>query len=156
MMGAGSRRTPRPSSSIRALVFLVLGEVTPSWSSLTRSSADVGLLLPQASPGPALRLGLGLEVSWSDAIFNLGLGTEDEEEEDPDDSDEGLGPAAEAGLPVGGLEMALATRPGLGPLWWSEEDLFLETEGEEAEQLGLAAAEGGVTPGLGGGLLALL
>lgn len=49
MMGVGSRRTPRPSSSIRALVFLVLGEVTPSWSSLTRSSADVGFLLTHIS-----------------------------------------------------------------------------------------------------------
>lgn len=58
----------------------------------------------------------------------------------------------EAGLPVGSLDMVLATRPGLALLWWSEEDLLLETEDEP----GLVAAEDEVMLGLDGGLLVLL
>lgn len=152
-MGGWSRLTPRPSSSIRALVFLVLGEVTPSWSSLTRGSADRDFLL--ASLSPELVLGLeteaGLEDSWSDGIFSFGLGAAEEEE---DDDDEGLGAREELGLPVDSLEMGLGMSPelrlGLEPLWWSEEGLVLGEEEEDDdeglgadEELGLVAVDDG-------------
>lgn len=103
-----------------------------------------------------MQLGRGLGVSCSDGIFNLGLGAgeddDDNEEEDSDDSDEGLGLTVEAGLPAGSLETVPAMRPGLGLLWWSDEDLVLELE----DELGLAAADDEAMLGLGGGLLVLL
>lgn len=79
---------PRPSSSISALVFLVLGEVTPSWSSLTRGSAEGGLRRA-GSPAaePDLGLDLALEDSGSGSGLGLGRGAAVAEEED----DEGLG-----------------------------------------------------------------
>lgn len=49
-MGVGSRLMPRPSNSIRALVFFVFGEVTPSWSSFTRGSADRDFRLTDEPP----------------------------------------------------------------------------------------------------------
>lgn len=95
-------------------------------------------------------MGLGLELSWSDGIFSLGLGADDDDDDDDsDDRDEGLGLTVEAGLPVGILEMVLAMRPGLGLLWWSEEDFVLETE----DELGFVAAEDEGMLGLDGGLL---
>lgn len=99
-------------------------------------------------------MGRGLEVSCSDGIFNLGLGAgeDDDDDEDSDDSDEGLGLTVEAGLPAGSLETVLAIRPGLGLLWWSDEDLVLETE----DELGLVAAEDDAMLGLDGGLLVLV
>lgn len=115
-MGAWSRLTPRPSSSIRAFVFLVLGEVTPSWSSFTRGSAERGLRLTNESlcPGPGLGLeiglGLGLEDSWSDGIFSLGLGADDDDKEE---EDEGLEVSEELGLTADSLEMGLGTSPEL-------------------------------------------
>lgn len=118
-MGVWSRLTPRPSSNIRALVFLVLGEVTPSWSSFTRGSADRGLRLTSEPtsfcPGPALGLEMGLDLeledSWSDGIFSLGLGADDDDNED--DDDEGLGVSEGLGLPVESLEMGLGMSPEL-------------------------------------------
>lgn len=114
-MGAWSRLTPRPSSNIKALVFLVLGEVTPSWSSFTRGSADRGLRLTteHTSLWPELGLGLALEDSWSDGIFSLGLGADDDDSEEEDDDDEGLGVSEEPGLPVDSLEMGLGMSPEL-------------------------------------------
>lgn len=119
VMGVWSRLTPRPSSNIRALVFLVLGEVTPSWSSFTRGSADSGLRLtsepmsfcPELDLGLEMGLGLGLEDSWSDGIFSLGLRADDEDNEDNDD--EGLGVSEEPGLPVDSLEVGLGMSPEL-------------------------------------------
>lgn len=100
-------------------------------------------------------MGRGLGVSCSDGIFNLGLGAgeddDDDEEEDSDDSDEGLGLTVEAGLPAGSLETVLAMRPGLGLLWWSDEDLVLELE----DELGLVAADEAML-GLDEGLLVLV
>lgn len=117
-MGVGSRLTPRPSSNIRALVFLVLGEVTPSWSSLTRGSAGRGLrlttepasLCPWLGFGLEMALGLALEDIWSDGIFSLGLGVD---EDDSEDDDEGLGVSEELGLPAESLEMGLGMSPEL-------------------------------------------
>lgn len=86
-------------------------------------------------------MGLGLEVSWSGPIFSFGLGAEDE--------DGGLGLMVEAGLPVWILEMAPDRRPGLGPPWWSDEDLALGTD----DELGLVVAEEEGAAGLDGGLL---
>lgn len=102
-------------------------------------------------------MGRGLGVSCSDGIFNLGLGAgedddDNDDEEDSDDSDEGLGLTVEAGLPAGSLETVLAMSPGLGLLWWSDEDLVLEPE----DELGLAAAEDEAMLGLDGGLLVLV
>lgn len=113
-MGVWSRLTPRPSSSIRALVFLVFGEVTPSWSSFTRGSADRGLRLTSwpTSLCPELDLGLELDDIWSDGIFSFGLGT-DEDDESEDDDDEGLGVSDELGFPGGSLEMGLGMSPEL-------------------------------------------
>lgn len=92
--GAWSLLTPapaRPSSSISALVFLVLGEVTPSWSSLTRGSSEGGL---RRAGSPAAEPDLGLDLALEDSGSGSGLGlgrgaiaAEEEEEED----DEGLG-----------------------------------------------------------------
>lgn len=98
---------------------MVLGEVTPSWSSFTRGSADRGLRLTSEPtslcPGPGLgrEMGLGLELedSWSDGIFSLGLGAEDDDKED--DEDEGLELSEEPGLPVDSLEMGLGMSPEL-------------------------------------------
>lgn len=162
-MGAWSALAPRPSSSIRAFVFLVFGEVTPSWSSLTRGSAVWGLRLTTAAASlvPGLGLGLeteaapGLEDSWSDGIFSLGLGADD------DDDDEGLGVREEPGLPVDSLDVGPEMRaepwPGLEPLWWSEEeDLGLGgAEGVLAvdKALGLGAVDDGAAAGLDTGLL---
>lgn len=120
-IGVWSRLTPRPSSSI-SLVFFVLGEVTPSWSSLTRGSADDGLRL--ASFCAELGLGLGkelvLEVSWSDGIFSLGRGAED--------SDDAEGLLRDVGLLVGSLlrELDISPELRLGLLWLSVDGLFLE------------------------------
>lgn len=166
-MGVWSRRTPRPSSSIRALVFLVLGEVTPSWSSFTSGSADFRLaadppsLCPELVLGLEMELGLELEESWSDGIFSLGLGADDDDdsEEEDDDDDEGLGVREELGLPVDSLEMEPGMIPeprlGLEPPWWSEEGFVLGVEAEEGlgveEPLGLGAAD--VARGLEMGLL---
>lgn len=117
-MGVCSPLTPRPSSNIRAFVFLVLGEVTPSWSSFTRGSADRGLRLNSEPTslcpvlGLGLEMGLGLEGSWSDGIFSLGLGADDDESED-DDDDDGLGVSEELGLPVDSLDMLLGMSPEL-------------------------------------------
>lgn len=150
-----SRLTPRPSSSIRALVFLVFGEVTPSWSSFTRGSPDKDLRL--TSPGPELGLGLEmvLEDSCSDGIFRLALGAEV-----GDSEDDGLGVTEELDLLVGSLEMGLGRSPepwlGLDPLWCSEEGLILGDGAEEAlgvdVALGLGVAED-VRIGLDTGLL---
>lgn len=113
-MVAWSLLTPRPSSNIKALVFLVLGEVTPSWSSFTRGSADRGLRLTteHTSLWPELGLGLALEDSWSDGIFSLGLGADDDDSEEEED-DGGLGVSEEPGLPVGSLETGLGMSPEL-------------------------------------------
>lgn len=69
-----SRLRSRPSSSIRALVFLVLGDVTPSWSSFTRGSAGRDLRLTPEPPSPCL--GLGLEMGLGpgpQAELSMGL-----------------------------------------------------------------------------------
>lgn len=107
-MGVWSRLTPRPSSNIRAFVFLVLGEVTPSWSSFTRGSAERDFLLTSHCPGLVLGLEmeLGLDDSWSDAMLILGLGV-------IDDDDEGLGVIEELALPVDSLEVGLDMSPEL-------------------------------------------
>lgn len=101
--GAWSLQRPRPSSSISALVFLVLGDVTPSWSSLTRGSEDRGLRLGAAPGSPCPGLGLGLETGLgpelargldsSGVSLGLGLCAGSEEEGDEDDllRDRGLG-----------------------------------------------------------------
>lgn len=111
-MGVWSRLTSRPSSNIRAFVFLVLGEVTPSWSSFTRGSAERDFRL--TSPCPELVLGLemelGLDDSWSDGILILGLGAEDD---DIEDDDEGLGVREELVLHAESLEMGLGMSPEL-------------------------------------------
>lgn len=93
-----------------ALVFLVLGEVTPSWSSLTRGSADgdFRLTTEQTSLWPELDLDRGLEDSWSDDIFSLGLVADDEDDDSEDD--EGLGVTEETGLLADSLEMGLGMR----------------------------------------------
>lgn len=157
-MGAWSRLTPRSSNNIRALVFLVLGDVTPSWSSLTRGSAESDLRLTSLCP----ELGFGLEMepvledSWSEGIFSFGLGAEDEDSED----DEGLEVSEELGLLVGILEMGLDMSPelrlGRELLWWSEEGLVLDVEPDEGlevveELLGFVVLE--VKLGLAMGLL---
>lgn len=157
-IGVWSRLTPRSSNNIKALVFLVLGDVTPSWSSLTRGSADSDLRLTSLCP----ELGLGLEMepvledSWSDGIFSLGLGAEDDDNED----DEGLEVNEELGLLVGILEMGLdmSPEPRLGRelLWWSEEGLVFDVEADEGlgvveEVLGFVALD--VKLGLAMGLL---
>lgn len=98
---------------------MVLGEVTPSWSSFTRGSADRDLrlatepasLCPELGLGLEMGLGLELEDSWSDGIFNLGLGEDDDDNED--DDDEGLGVCNEPGLPVDSLLMGLGMSPEL-------------------------------------------
>lgn len=115
VMVAWSLLTPRPSSNIKALVFLVLGEVTPSWSSFTRGSADRGLRLTTEHTSLWLELGLGLalEDSWSDGIFSLGLGADDDDSEEEDEDDDGLGVSEEPGLPVGSLETGLGMSPEL-------------------------------------------
>lgn len=150
-MGVWSRLTSRPSSSIRALVFFVLGEVTPSWSSFTRGSADDCFRLTMSlCPvlGLGLEMGLGpglglvLEDSLSDGILSLGLGLDDDNG-DKDDN-EGLGVSEAPGLPVASLESGLGMRPeprlGLEPLWWSEEGLVLGVEVEAG--LGVEVALG--------------
>lgn len=99
---------------------MVLGEVTPSWSSFTRGSADRGLRLtteptsvcPELGFGLEMGLGLELEDSWSDGIFSLGLGVEDDDDDDNED-DEGLGASEELGLLVDILEMGLCMIPEL-------------------------------------------
>lgn len=98
-MGAWSCLIPRPSSNIKALVFLVFGEVTPSWSSLTRGSADEGFLCPDTGLG----LEMGLEDNCSDGIFRLALEVEDG----------GLGVREEPVFPVAILEMGLGSSPEL-------------------------------------------
>lgn len=104
-MGVGSRLMPRPSNSIRALVFFVFGEVTPSWSSFTRGSADRDFRLTDEPPSlwPGLGLGLQPELSWSDGILSCGLG--------PDDEGDGRGPKEELDLLVKGREMGLGKSP---------------------------------------------
>lgn len=143
--GACSRRSPRPSSNIRALVFLVLGEVTPSWSSFTSGSADTGFLLTTAPASlcPVLALSLDTEVgrgaSGSDGAFCLGPGADDD----------GRGVREELGLPVESLEADVGRSPqgtGLEPPWWSEGGLGL----------GVRAAEGVSMLGLDTGLLLAL
>lgn len=107
-----------------SFVFFVLGEVTPSWSSLTKGSSDDGLRL--ASFCVELCLGLGKEpvlgVICSDGIFSLGRGAEGS------DDDEDL--LRDVGLLVGSLLRELDTSPELrlDLLWLSVEDLFLEEE----------------------------
>lgn len=99
---------------------MVLGEVTPSWSSFTSGSADRGLRLTNEPtslcpwPGLGLEMGLGLELedSWSDGIFSLGLGADDDDDKE-DDEDEGLELSEELGLPVDSLEMGLGMSPEL-------------------------------------------
>lgn len=95
-MGVGFCLRPRPSSSIRALVFLVLGDVTPSWSNLTRGSAGIGFRRaadPSTSAGrglgraPELQLEIGLDLGSEEeewAGLGLGLGV------DVDDEDRGV------------------------------------------------------------------
>lgn len=90
-------------------------------------------------------MGRGLGASGSDGSFSLGLGVEEDEGSD----DEGLGLMVETGLPVDSLEMALAMRLDLGLLWWSEEDLVLDTD----DGFGFVAAADDGMPGLDGGLL---
>lgn len=142
-MGAWSRLMPRPSSIIKALVFLVFGEVTPSWSSLTSGSADDGFLCPETGLG----LEMGLEDICSDGIFSLGLEVEDD----------GLGVREEPLFPVGILEMGLGSSPeprlDLEPFRCSEEDFILDEETEAG--LGVEVALGLVIAGLGAGLLAV-
>lgn len=124
VIGAWSRLTPRPSSSI-SFVFFVLGEVTPSWSSLTKGSADDGLRL--ASFWVELGLGRGkepvLEVSGSDGIFSLGRGAEEV-------SDDCEGLLRDVGLLVGSLfrELDTSAELRLGLRWLSVDDLFLEED----------------------------
>lgn len=93
-------------------------------------------------------MGRGLGASWSDGIFSLGLGVEEDEGSDG----EGLGLMVETGLPVECLEMVLAMRLDLGLLWWSDEDLVLDTD----DEFGFVAAADDGMLGLGGGLLALV
>lgn len=139
---------------------MVLGEVTPSWSSFTRGSADRDFRLTSFCPGLDLGLEMdpGLEGSWEDGIFSLGLGAEDD---DSEEDDEGLGVRAELGLLVDSLEMepgrSAELRLGLEPLWWSEEGLVLGEEAEVGlgvdEELDLGAADDAVMLGLDMGLL---
>lgn len=136
-MGAWSRLTPRPSSNIRALVFFVFGDVTPSWSSFTRGSADRDLRLtaeptsfcPEPGFGLGIWPGVGLEGSWLDGIFSLGLLVEDS-----GDDDGGLGGREELDLLDDSLEIGLGRSPelrlGLELLWWSAGGFVL---GEGAE-----------------------
>lgn len=147
---------------------MVLGEVTPSWSSFTRGSADRDFrltaeppsLCPELVLGLETELGLELEGSCSDGIFSLGLGTDDDDDDDSeeDEEDGGLGVREELGLPVDSLEMGLIAdpRPDLEPPWCeSEEGLVLGVEAEVGlaaeEPLGLGAAD--VGRGLEMGLL---
>lgn len=96
------------------MVFLVLGDVTPSWSSFTRGSADGGFRLTTEPMSLSAELGLGLEMeldleeSWSDGIFSLGLGADDD---DSEADEEGLGVSDELDLLVESLEMG----PGMSP-----------------------------------------
>lgn len=79
--------------------------MTPSWSSLTRGSADKDFLCPEMGLG----LDMGLEDIWSedDGIFSLGLGVP----AGVSDADDGLGVSDKLGLPVGSLEMGLGISP---------------------------------------------
>jgi len=146
MGGAWSRLMLRPSSSIRALVFLVLGEVTPSWSSFTRGSAGGGFRLggpDPVSPAPAgrglllgLERGVGpgpdlglelLEVNGSEPVVRgLGRGA-DNDDADDDGGLEVSGallvcvlPSADEldSLEWGGPCAAPEPRPALDPPWW--------------------------------------
>lgn len=143
---------------------MVLGEVTPSWSSFTRGSAVGGLrltaepmsLCPELDLVLEMGLDLELDVNGSEGIFILGLGAADDE----DDEEDGLGVS---GLPADSLEMGLLISPelrlGLELLWWSEEDLILGVEAEAGlgvdETLGLGAVDGVAILGLDIGLLGL-
>lgn len=102
VIGVWSRLIPRPSSNIKALVFLVFGEVTPSWSSFTSGSADKHFLCPEMDLG----LGRGLGDICSDGIFSLGL-----EAAVGDSEDDGLAVREEPDLPLVTLEMGLGSSP---------------------------------------------
>lgn len=109
---------------------MVLGEVTPSWSSFTRGSADRDFrltadpasLCPELVLGLVMELDLELEDNWSDGIFSLGLGADDDDDSEDDDEDDDDGGLVREvlGLPVDSLEMGLGMIPeprlGLEPL----------------------------------------
>lgn len=118
---AWSLRTPatlRPSSSISALVFLVLGEVTPSWSSFTRGSAEGGL---RRAGSPLVGLLLGLDLALEDRGSGGGLG-----------------------LARGGTEGLLSleteeARDGLDLPWWSGDGGLLFVEAEDGGRADLVS-----------------
>lgn len=117
----------RPSSSISALVFLVLGEVTPSWSSFTRGSAKGGFRRA-GSPPVELDLGrdLALEDRGSDGGLSLGRGGTKGAEEEAEEEEEGL-LILETEEVRGGLEL---------PQWSADRGLLFGAE--EAEDGGRA------------------